>query len=300
MSQPESLRPASPVSPTGPAAPMTATVVPSVESELPDALPQDPAPTRPAEPAAPSASAPRAFLSALSRQGLYRGARYGVLTLWGVMVGLLCVRQQAQQQQLMELESALVARLPAGLTASVEVLHQQVTGLETRLQVLPGELVSRADWQTGIDAQQRDTRAALERVRSQLQQQAEVDATQAQSLRTLQGTLSDLETRVTASASATPAATPTTAPKTAVTSKTTTSPVAASTRQPAPFVLSGIETRGGQTFAVVAPPTGQGLAQLQLVAPGSSVQGWRLVGIEGHQARFLPPNSTQTRVLTPQ
>lgn len=295
MSQPESLLPASSI----------------IESEQPDNQAKGTAPSRQAEPAVSSTTTPRAFLSVPSRQRLFRGARYGVLALLVVTVGVQSVRQQALQQQLMELESALVTRLPAGLTASVEALRQQVLSLEARPQVLPAELVSRVDWQAGIDTQQRDTRAALEMFRGQLQQQAGVYDTQVQSLRTLQGTLSDLETRVktasvslphpaTASSPAKPAANPTTAPKNAATSKTPSSSASASTRQAAPFVLTGIETRGGQPFAVVAPPSGQGVAQLQLVAPGGSVQGWRLVSIEGRQARFLPPNSTQTRVLTPQ
>ncbi|HFV9292197.1 hypothetical protein [Serratia fonticola] len=311
MSQLESLLPASPVSPAEPTASVTANVAPIVKSALPDNQPKDPAPSRQAEPAISSTATPRVFLSVPARQRLYRGVRYGVLALLVVMVGVQSVRQQAQQQQLMELESALVARLPAGLSASVKSLHQQVLSLEARPQVLPAELVSRTDWQAGIDTQQRDTRAALEMFRGQLQQQAGVQETQAQSLHTLQGTLSDLETRIkaasvspshpaTASSSAKPTANPTTALKTAATSKAPSSPALASTRQPVPFVLTGIETRGGQPFAVVAPPTGQGLTQLQLVAPGGSVQGWRLVSIEGRQARFLPPNSTQTRVLTPQ
>ncbi|NCG54028.1 hypothetical protein [Serratia fonticola] len=308
MSQPESLLPASPSEPTVPG---TANVTPVVDSVLPDNLPKDPTPSRQAGSAAPSGAAPRAFLSAPGRQRLYRGARYGVLALLLVMVGVQFVRQQAQQQQLMELESALVARLPAGLSASVEALHQQVLSLEARPQVLPAELVSRTDWQAGIDMQQRDTRAALEMFRGQLQQQAGVQETQAQSLHTLQGTLSDLKAHIkaasasqphsaTASSSAKPTTNPTTALKTAAMSKTPSSPASPSTRQSVPFVLTGIETRGGQPFAVVAPPTGQGLTQLQLVAPGGSVQGWRLVSIEGRQARFLPPNSTQTRVLIPQ
>ncbi len=208
MSQPESLLPVSPI----------------IESERPDNQLKDPAPSRQAESVAPSTAGPRAFLSVPARQRLYQGVRYGVLALLVVMVGVQSVRQQAQQQQLMELESALVARLPAGLSASVKSLHQQVLSLEARPQVLPAELVSRTDWQAGIDTQQRDTRAALEMFRGQLQQQAGVQETQAQSLHTLQGTLSDLETRIkaasasqshpaTASSSAKPTANPTTALK---------------------------------------------------------------------------------------
>lgn len=301
MSQPEPSLPASPLIPTEAAAPMA----PVVESELPGNLAKGSTPINPAEPATTTAAAPRALPASLFRQHFYRGARYGVLALLVVAIGMQFVRQQAQQQQLAELESALVARLPAGLTATVEALRQQVTGLEMRLQVIPAEFVSRADWQAGIDTQQHDTRAALDLLRGQLQQQTDVQEMHAHSLRSLQGTLSELDIRLKASTiTASPSAmtnvpAKSSIPPNAAASPKTTSP-SASARQSVPFVLTGIETRGGQTFAVVAPLTGQGLAQLQLVAPGNAVQGWRLVGIEGRQARFLPPNSTQPRVLTPQ
>ena len=54
----------------------------------------------------------------------------------------------------------------------------------------------------------------------------------------------------------------------------------------APFSLIGSEFRAGQQFAVIAPSGYRSLSQLQLVAPGDSVQGWQLLQLDGNRATF--------------
>lgn len=54
----------------------------------------------------------------------------------------------------------------------------------------------------------------------------------------------------------------------------------------APFILTGIEQRGGQNFAVVAALGATSLSQMQLLSPGDSAWGWQLRSIEGNQAVF--------------
>lgn len=54
----------------------------------------------------------------------------------------------------------------------------------------------------------------------------------------------------------------------------------------APFILTGIEQRGGQTFAVVAPRGATTLSQMQLLSPGDSAWGWQLRHFEGNTALF--------------
>ncbi|EBP0011643.1 hypothetical protein HX37_12520 [Salmonella enterica] len=54
----------------------------------------------------------------------------------------------------------------------------------------------------------------------------------------------------------------------------------------APFSLIGSEFRAGQQFAVIAPSGYRSLSQLQLVAPGDSVQGWQLLQLDGSHATF--------------
>lgn len=54
----------------------------------------------------------------------------------------------------------------------------------------------------------------------------------------------------------------------------------------APFSLISSEFRAGRQFAVIAPSDYRSLSQLQLVAPGNSVQGWQLLQLDGSYATF--------------
>lgn len=54
----------------------------------------------------------------------------------------------------------------------------------------------------------------------------------------------------------------------------------------APFSLISSEFRAGRQFAVIAPSGYRSLSQLQLVAPGDSVQGWQLLQLDGSHAAF--------------
>jgi exonuclease VII large subunit len=54
----------------------------------------------------------------------------------------------------------------------------------------------------------------------------------------------------------------------------------------APFSLISSEFRAGRQFAVIAPSGYRSLSQLQLVAPGDSVQGWQLLQLDGDRATF--------------
>lgn len=54
----------------------------------------------------------------------------------------------------------------------------------------------------------------------------------------------------------------------------------------APFSLISSEFRAGRKFAVIAPSSYSSLSQLQLVAPGDSVQGWQLLQLDGSHATF--------------
>ena len=54
----------------------------------------------------------------------------------------------------------------------------------------------------------------------------------------------------------------------------------------ASFSLISSEFRAGRQFAVIAPSGYRSLSQLQLVAPGDSVQGWQLLQLDGSHATF--------------
>ncbi|HFW3091127.1 TPA: hypothetical protein ACIBE3_004828 [Salmonella enterica subsp. enterica serovar Reading] len=54
-----------------------------------------------------------------------------------------------------------------------------------------------------------------------------------------------------------------------------------------PFVLTGVERRGGQSYAVVLPAgAGSNWSQLHMLVPGESYRGWTLVSTDGNRATF--------------
>ncbi|EBS0651389.1 hypothetical protein DTU39_11510 [Salmonella enterica subsp. enterica serovar Yolo] len=62
----------------------------------------------------------------------------------------------------------------------------------------------------------------------------------------------------------------------------------------APFVLTGIERRGGIAFAAIAPQSATQLTEIALVEPGETRQGWTLLAITGQQAQFRVAGKNQT------
>lgn len=54
----------------------------------------------------------------------------------------------------------------------------------------------------------------------------------------------------------------------------------------APFVLTGIERRGGQTFAVVIPRGVDLISSMRLLSPGDGFMGWTLRALEVNAALF--------------
>lgn len=54
----------------------------------------------------------------------------------------------------------------------------------------------------------------------------------------------------------------------------------------APFSLTGIERRGGHTFAVIMPAGVSAVSQMQLLSPGDVSGGWLLRSVNGNEAVF--------------
>jgi hypothetical protein len=64
----------------------------------------------------------------------------------------------------------------------------------------------------------------------------------------------------------------------------------------APFVLTGIERRGGQTFAVVIPRCVSQISAMRLLSPGDSMLGWTLRSTEGSGAAVFLVNGREPRI----
>jgi hypothetical protein len=65
-----------------------------------------------------------------------------------------------------------------------------------------------------------------------------------------------------------------------------------------PFMLLGIETRGGERFLAVAPEGVHALSQVRLLRPGDTQDNWRLEALSADVAEFRIDGHTQ-RVALP-
>lgn len=54
----------------------------------------------------------------------------------------------------------------------------------------------------------------------------------------------------------------------------------------APFVLTGVEKRGSESFAAIAPAGFSSIAEIRLIGEGQSVNGWTLIHAGYGQAQF--------------
>lgn len=64
----------------------------------------------------------------------------------------------------------------------------------------------------------------------------------------------------------------------------------------APFVLTGIERRGGQTFAVVIPRGVSQVSAMRLLSPGHSLLGWTLRSTDGSSTALFVINGSEQRL----
>ena len=216
------------------------------------------------------------------------GRRFILGTAGGVaLAGILALGYTAFTLGISNLDERLTRLESQGSTAAsaetVAALQSDVTTLSTGLQ---------------------DTRKNLGEVQQRLSavaKQTGSDDAVRQSLRTLQEAQQGLETclsalteQLTALKSQPASATPVAAPvkKTEPAAK---KPRPADTRRAAPslrvarnapFVLTGVETRGNDSWAAIAPRGYSSLSQVTLVGTGETVAGWTLVSAGYGEATF--------------
>jgi len=216
------------------------------------------------------------------------GRRFILGTAGGVaLAGILALGYTAFTLCISNLDERLTRLESQGSTAAsaetVAALQSDVSTLSTGLQ---------------------DTRKNLGEVQQRLSavaKQTGSDDAVRQSLRTLQEAQQGLETRLSAlteqlaalksqPAPATPVAAP--VKKTEPAAK---KPRPADTRRAAPslrvarnapFVLTGVETRGNDSWAAIAPRGYSSLSQVTLVGTGETVAGWTLVSAGYGEATF--------------
>ncbi|EBQ7149327.1 hypothetical protein BRR71_14105 [Salmonella enterica] len=204
---------------------------------------------------------------------------------------------------------ALAGILALGYTAftlGISNLDERLTRLESQgSTAASAETVAAVQSDvTTLSAGLQDTRKNLGEVQQRLSavaKQAGSDDAVRQSLRALQEAQQGLETRLSAlteqlaalksrPAPATPVAAPVnkTEPAAKKPRPADTRRAAPSLRvaRSAPFVLTGVETRGNDSWAAIAPRGYSSLSQVALVGEGETVAGWTLVSAGYGEATF--------------
>ncbi|EKS3673628.1 hypothetical protein QL374_004848 [Salmonella enterica] len=227
--------------------------------------------------------------------------------VWAIFSGILILClicavallwQTVRQQEIL-----LTSLDTAFRSGRVDVLPQRVQALEEKQQqYLP--LTQAQDWR-GEDGKAREALKAqvTQLVKDSEQVRADVTAlaTQQDALKQLTDTLSsrldEQASRIGALSDwktqreekATGAATklsPKARREPAAASAAAKTPVVSRALTP-PFVLTGVERRGGQAYAVVLPAgAGSDWSQLHMLVPGESYRGWTLVSTDGNRAAF--------------
>jgi hypothetical protein len=189
-------------------------------------------------------------------------------------------------------------------SGQIRQLSGTVTELEDRVNALPNQFVSRQDFATDIA----DVKLSLKNHTTSLDQAHqsldELNQTLLNKTRSLQQGLDQQALRLDALAEwktqwdkhAEPQKDTTVLPgKRRAVKKPFRSVRARAVPLTAPFILTGIEHRGGQIYAVVAPRGADSLSQMQLLAPGDFAWGWTLHSTQGNEALFSV-NGTQQRL----
>ncbi|EBX5165632.1 hypothetical protein DSG18_09540 [Salmonella enterica subsp. enterica serovar Derby] len=210
--------------------------------------------------------------------------------IWGAasgvaLAGILALGYTAFSLGISNLDERLARLESQGSTAAtvetVAALQSDVTTLKTGLQ---------------------DTRKKLGEMQQELSaaaKQAGSDDAVRQSLRTLQDAQQGLETRLSALTEQLTALKSQPAPAPAAPVKKNApaakKPRPADTRRAAPslrvarnapFVLTGVEKRGAESWAAIAPRGYSSLSQVALVGEGETVAGWTLVSAGYGEATF--------------
>lgn len=165
-------------------------------------------------------------------------------------------------------------------TTQVNALATQVATLARQIEAIQRQPrpISPAEWT--------QARQALD-ARLTAVAQAQADLASASDLKALQTRMDTLEARLTTLHDTVVARVRRPAAKAAVPAP----PVP-------PFHILGTEWRGGVVFLSITPPTATSLADLRLLRPGDTKDGWQLQAIDAHEAVFQVAGQTQ-RVAMP-
>lgn len=224
------------------------------------------------------------------RQG---GAAFVVIALLGTLTAsaVLLVRVSNLTIRVNTLDAAFrsgeIGQLSSNVTAMQEklkTLEKQVSALApvqdkiTSLSTEQLKLSTRVNQLSDASLSDQQSVEQLQRQLGQLRQEVQVSASAVEALKQ--------QAMATPKAPDPEKATPQPSPKAVSSPKKTKRSVRHAVMPAAPFELTGIERRGGQTFAVVIPRGVTVISSMRLLSPGDSFMGWTLRALEGNAALF--------------
>lgn len=226
----------------------------------------------------------------LLRQG---GAAFVVIVLLGTLTAsaVLLVRVSNLTIRVNTLDAAFRSGEIGQLSSNVTAIQEKLKTLEKQVSALAPV----QDKVTSLSAEQL-------KLSTRVNQLSDANLSDQQSVEQLQQQLGQLRQEVQTSASAietlkqqavpTPKAPEPENAKPQPSQKAVSSPKKAkrsvrhAVMPAAPFELTGIERRGGQTFAVVIPRGVTVISSMRLLSPGDGFMGWTLRALEGNAALF--------------
>ncbi len=246
----------------------------------------------------PNNTTVRRPMLSLSQSALLKRTAIGVAALFVIAPSVLSVVLYLQLNNMDIRVNSLEAAFRSGqlsqLSSSVAALEKHVAEQDEHFALRAGVLKGMSELGKVLDGQIADQNKKIDQLDSLISEQKkalqyELDNGQASALEfsSLKATVDALkasQTQKPLAAASGGAVTSGKKHKTSASKK----PLRSARTVPlaAPFILTGIEQRGGQNFAVVAPLGATSLSQMQLLSPGDSAWGWQLRSIEGNQAVF--------------
>lgn len=240
----------------------------------------------------------RRSLFSLNRPQLLKRAAVGVGAICILAPGLLSLVLYLQMNnmaiRLNSLEAAFRSGQFSQLSSSVAALEKHVAEQDERLALKEGVVSGMKQLGDTLDGQISDQNKVIEHLNSQLEEQKKALQDELNSHQTLALEFSSFKSSLDVLKAGQ-------AEKPATASTNNTKPLGKNTKVAsskkshrsartvplvAPFTLTGIEQRGGQMFAVIAPRGATTLSQMQLLSPGDSAWGWQLRSVEANQAVF--------------
>ncbi|QAX80315.1 plasmid transfer protein [Yersinia hibernica] len=212
----------------------------------------------------------------------------------GVLSLVLFQQLSLMDIRLNSLEAAFRSGQLSQLSTSVAILEKHITEQDERFALKDGVVKGMSTLGQTLDGKIADQNQKIGQLESQINEQKktlqyELDDSQARALEfaSLKSSLEAIKTSRVEKAVGTSAGNTVSSeknPKTPFSKKPHRS--ARTVPLAAPFILTGIEQRGGQTFAVVAPQGATTLSEMLLLSPGDYAWGWQLRSIQGNEALF--------------